>query len=172
MKTVFCMLYTQVKILLVKLVIYKNIKLLINKLMFLYHYCKEINDNTFDEKLSLSKLSELILQFELKEIGFIKEYWINNVQIISNNGKLEFNYIEDKDILYDKKNSCLIQNFIKKPCNIFSIYNVDLEDKYLLYENIINDITINLKKYSDYLSLEFTCDNKEKFNDFFYIYNI
>ena len=76
MKTVFCMLYTQVKILLVKLVIYKNIKLLINKLMFLYHYCKEINDNTFDEKLSLSKLSELILQFELKEIGFIKEYWI------------------------------------------------------------------------------------------------
>jgi len=140
--------------------------------MFLYHYCKKINNDTFDEKIPFSKLNDLIEKFKLKESYHIKEYWMNNVQIINKRDKLTFTYIEDLDISYDEKNNFLIQEYIETPCKSFNFYETDLEDNYLLYENIINDITVYLKKYNNYLSVEFICDNKEKFNDFFYINNI
>ena len=55
--------------------------------MYTYYYCKLINNheniNIYDNKINLNKLSYLIEKYKLNYKNIIKEYWINNVQIIS-----------------------------------------------------------------------------------------
>ena len=41
----------------------------------------------------------------------------------------------------------------------FNFKNVHLEDEYILYENTVNNIKIILKKYEDYITLEFETVN-------------
>mgnify|MGYP006923643336 CR=1 FL=1 len=53
--------------------------------MYNYYFCSKINDDFYDHKLDINKLSYLINKYDLKCNGSIKEYWINNVRIISNN---------------------------------------------------------------------------------------
>tara|TARA_Y100000389_G_scaffold204626_1_gene258436 strand:+ start:445 stop:636 length:192 start_codon:yes stop_codon:yes gene_type:complete len=59
--------------------------------MYIYYYCKLINNhekiNIFENKINLNKLSYLIEKYKLNYKDIIKEYWINNVQIISNKKK-------------------------------------------------------------------------------------
>jgi len=140
--------------------------------MFVFHTCFQIDENTFHEDIHLEKLQGLIKKFTLTRFGKVKEYWINNVFIKSSENIISYQYVEDISISYDKKNNVLIQELETTSCKPFNFYNVDLEDEYIQYENKIENVYIFLKKYKNNLTLEFSCDNKKNFNDFFNIYNI
>ena len=142
--------------------------------MFVFHTCFQINENTYHEDIPLEKLQELIKKFALTRIGKVKEYWINNVFIQSRENIISYQYVKDISISYDKKNNVLVQELETTSCKPFNFYKVDLEDEYIQYGNKIENVYIFLKKYKNHLTLEFSCDNKEKFNDFFLniIYNI
>ena len=134
--------------------------------MYKYYYCNQIDDDFFNNKISLDKLSHLIKKYELKLMGPIKEYWINNVLIISNKKDIKFFKIIDKEITYE--NNYLIQEYISKNCSPFNFKNVHLEDEYILYENTLNNIKIILKKYEDYITLEFETVNLINIDNFLY----
>ena len=129
--------------------------------MFLFHYCKEITNNIFDEKISKKELNNLIQKYSLEKKGCIKEYWINNVQIISYDGKLSYNYINDNTI--EKIDDFLIQEFECKECDLFNFYKTDLEYEYILYTNLVNNVSVNIKEFTDYLTIECQTDKKEDF---------
>ena len=135
--------------------------------MFVFHTCFQIDENTFNEDIPLEKLQELIKKFTLTRIGKVKEYWINNVFIKYTENIISYQYVEDISISYDKKNNVLIQELETTSCKPFNFFNVDLEDEYIQYGNKIENVSIFLKKYKNHLTLEFSCDNKENFNDFF-----
>ena len=134
--------------------------------MFLFHYCKEVTNNTFDEKISKEELNNLIQKYSLEKKGCIKEYWINNVQIISHDGELSYNYIND--ITIEKIDNFLIQEFKSSKCNPFNFYKTDLEYEYILYTNLVNNVLVNIKEFNDYLTIECQTDKKEDF----FLYNI
>jgi len=134
--------------------------------MFCYHYCKKLNNNFFNENISLNNLDFLIKELNLIKKDLIKEYWINNARIISKNNELSFNYINDISIHY--KNNFLIQNYEKIECKSFNFYDIDISCEYLLYENNENNEKILLKKYKDYLTLEIHSNNE---NDKIFLYN-
>tara|TARA_B100000700_G_C14969074_1_gene820369 strand:+ start:185 stop:598 length:414 start_codon:yes stop_codon:yes gene_type:complete len=129
--------------------------------MFLFHYCKEITNNIFDEKISKEELNNLIQKYSLEKKGCIKEYWINNVQIISYKNKLSYNYI--KDINIQKIEDFLMQEFESEICNPFNFYKSDLECEYTLYTNLVNNVLVNIKEFNDYLTIECQTDKKEDF---------
>lgn len=129
--------------------------------MFLFHYCKQIKNNIFDEKISKEELNNLIQKYSLKKKGSIKEYWINNVQIISHKNKLSYNYIKDIDI--QVINNFIIQEFESKICKPFNFYKTDLEYEYILYTAFINNVFINIKEFTNYLVIECQTDKKEDF---------
>ena len=137
--------------------------------MYKYYYCNKIDDNLFNNKISFDKLSHLIKKYELKHLGPIKEYWINNVLIISNKKDIKFFKIFDIEITYE--NNYLIQEYISKNCISFNFNNIHLEDEYILYENTLKNIKIILKKYKDYITLEFETVNLINIDNFLY-YNI
>ena len=129
--------------------------------MYKYYYCNQIDDNFFNNKIAFDKLSHLIKKYELKLIRQIKEYWINNVLIISNKKDIKFLKIIDKEITYG--NNYLIQEYISKNCISFNFKNVHLEDEYILYTNLVNNVLVNIKEFNDYLTIECQTDKKEDF---------
>ena len=137
--------------------------------MYKYYYCKHINDNFYNSKININNLSSLIDKYNLVLKNYIKEYWINNVQIISNKNNIEFYKINDKEIKY--KNNYIIQEYNIEDCSPFNFNGAHMEDEYILYENIINNIKIILKKYDNYITLEFQSENLIN-NDKFLYYNI
>ena len=137
--------------------------------MYNYYFCSKINNDFYDHKLDINKLSYLINKYDLKYEGSVKEYWINNVLIISNKKDIEFFKIIDKEITYE--NNYLIQEYISKNCISFNFNNIHLEDEYILYENTLKNIKIILKKYKDYITLEFETVNLINIDNFLY-YNI
>ena len=134
--------------------------------MYNYYFCFKINDEFYNHKLDLDKLSYFIEKYDLKCKGDIKEYCINNVRIISDNN-IEFNRIIDKDIYFT--DNYLIQQYDILECDIFSFYESHLEEKYILYENIINDIKINVKKYDNFITLTYESENNIDNNFLYYI---
>ena len=138
--------------------------------MYNYYYCSKINETFFNHKIDYDKLSYFINKYDLTYKNMIKEYWINNVNIISNDNNLSFYKIIDGSIQYD--NNYLIHNYDKKKCNPFNFYESHLEDEYELYENITDDIKIILKKYIDYITLHYESENIINNNKFLYYNNI
>jgi hypothetical protein len=137
--------------------------------MYKYYYCKHINDKFYDSKININNLSSLIDKYNLELKKHIKEYWINNVQVISNKDNIEFYKISDKEIKYE--NNYIIQEYIIENCQPFNFNDVHSEEEYILYENTINNIKIILKKYTEYITLEFKSENLIN-NDNFLYYNI
>ena len=137
--------------------------------MYKYYYCKQINDNFYNSKINLDKISYLIKKYDLKYKNYIKEYWINNVLILSNNNDIKFYKIYDKDIQY--QNEYIIKSYEIIECIPFNFNETHLEEEYILYENVINDIKVVLKKYSEYITLEFESNNLINNNNFL-CYNI
>ena len=138
--------------------------------MYKYYYCKLINNNFYNSKINLNKLSYLIKNYNLNFKSSIKEYWINNIQIISDKNSIKFNKIIDKNIKYE--NEYLIKEYNINGCTPFNFNEIHLEEEYVLYENIINDVKIILKKYLKYITLEFESDNLINNNNNFLCYNI
>ena len=89
--------------------------------MYIYHYCKIVNEYLFNEKIPCDQKTYLIHKYDLKFKGRIKEYWDKNVRILSSDNKLSFQYINDISIIY--KDNYLLQECDMKPCKIYSFYN-------------------------------------------------
>ena len=121
--------------------------------MYLFHYCKKINDFLFDEKIEKKHLQFIINKFNLQSKGEYKEYWDKNVKIIANKGILNFSYINDLSV--DYKNNYLINEFETEKCINYNFYKVDSEENYILYENEIDSIKYILKVYDTYLSFSY-----------------
>ena len=115
-----------------------------------YHNCKKMESDFFSEKILLCKLNDILNKFDLSKIGYCKEYWINNVQIISYKNHLTFHYVNDISINY--KDNFLIQTFIKSKCKPFNFFDTDLNEEYILYEN--KEQNIQLKEFNKYLTLQ------------------
>ena len=137
--------------------------------MYKYYYCKQINDNFYNSKINLDKLSYLIKKYDLEYKNYIKEYWINNVLILSNNNDIKFYKIYDKDIQY--QNEYIVKLYDIDECIPFNFNETHSEEEYILYENIINDIKVVLKKFPEYITLEFESNNLINNNNFL-CYNI
>ena len=142
--------------------------------MYNYYFCNKINDDRqrqiYDQKININKLQYFIDKYNLICKDKVKEYWINNVNIISNNGHLSFHKIIDGTTGYD--NNYLIHNYDKEICMPFNFYESHLEDEYTIYENIIEeDIKIIIKKYDDYITLHYESENIINNNNNFLYYN-
>lgn len=137
--------------------------------MYKYYYCKYIKNNFYNNKININKLSYLIKKYDLKFISPIKEYWLNNIKIISDKNNINFYKIYDKNINY--YNEYLIHEYLLENSEPFNFNKTHLEEEYILYENTINDIKIILKKYIDYITLEFETNNLINNNNFL-CYNI
>mgnify|MGYP001484503436 CR=1 FL=1 len=135
--------------------------------MYNYYFCSKIDDEFYNHKLDISHLPKLIDKYDLKYINHIKEYWINNVQIISDKNNIQFNKIIDINISY--KNNYIKKKYQISNCDKFNFNKSDLEDEYNLYENIINDIKIKVKKYDNFITLMYESKNNIDNNFLYYI---
>ena len=135
--------------------------------MFNYYFCFKVDDEFYDNKLNISYLSKLIDKYDLKYINHIKEYWINNVQIISDKNNIIFNKIIDINIYH--KNNYIKQEYNISNCDKFNFNESDLEDEYILYESIINNIKIKVKKYDNFITLIYESKNNIDNNFLYYI---
>jgi hypothetical protein len=135
--------------------------------MYNYYFCSKIDDEFYDHKLDISHLPKLIDKYDLKYINHIKEYWINNVQIISDKNNICFYKIIDKNIYFD--NNYIQQEYQISDCDKFNFNDSDLEEEYNLYENIINDIKIKVKKYDNFITLMYESKNNIDNNFLYYI---
>ena len=135
--------------------------------MYNYYFCSKIDDEFYDHKLDISHLPKLIDKYDLKYINHIKEYWINNVQIISDKDNIQFYKIIDKNIYFD--NNYIQQEYQISNCDKFNFNESDLEEEYILYENIINDIKIKVKKYDNFITLMYESKNNIDNNFLYYI---
>tara|TARA_B110000003_G_C16394317_1_gene435716 strand:- start:205 stop:609 length:405 start_codon:yes stop_codon:yes gene_type:complete len=115
-----------------------------------YHNCHKQCDDIYCEKIPLCNLTDILNKFILSKIGQCKEYWINNVQIISYKNNLTFSYINDLSI--DYKDNFIIQTFTKNECKPFNFFHTDLNDEFILYEN--KEKNIQLKEYKNYLTFQ------------------
>ena len=139
--------------------------------MYNYYFCSNINDGQFyDQKININKLQYFIDKYNLICKDKVKEYWINNVNIISNNNNLSFHKIIDGTTGYD--NNYLIHNYDKEICIPFNFYESHLEDEYTIYEKIIEDIKIIIKKYDDFITLHYECENGINNENLLYYNNI
>jgi len=129
--------------------------------MFAFYKCIQ-EGLIYNCKIPLKKSEELIQKYNLEFIGMVKEYWENNVRIILINNKLNFNFIQDISINYNKSKKVLIHEFNSRPCQPYNFYQVDQEEEYKLYETTNDDITIQLKEYTEYLTLTYLSNHKSK----------
>ena len=133
--------------------------------MYTLSFITEVKDGIYNLQLPLSMKEGIIEQYNLNKLGKIKEYWINNVKISSDRSRIIFNYINDKSNIYKEEQCILIQEYDIKECPCFSFYKTDIEDIYLLYETIINNVKIQLREYQEYLTLDYICEDLSNFED-------
>ena len=124
--------------------------------------CKKINDNFYDIKLDLSKKDNNIKKFNLQNKGLNKIYYKNNICIESNNKNIK--YFKKVDLNINYKKNYLYSEFNIEEINSFPFYETDYEEEYILFENTIDDVKIQLKEYKNYCELEFITNNLKKCN--------
>ena len=125
---------------------------------------KEKKANIFNVKKDLSDLHKFMDLYKLVSIGLHKSLFKNNCLVICNESKIETYKIKLKDS-YSKGNYLYI-DFDKELIENFTFYDSDYEEEYNLYMNKIDSVEINIKEYSDYLEIEYTTDDLDKFNKF------
>ena len=135
--------------------------------MYNYYFCSKIDDELYDHKLDISHLPKLINKYDLKYINHIKEYWINNVQIISDKNNIQFYKVIDKNIHF--YNNYIQQEYEISNCDKFNFNKSDLEEEYILYENILDNIKIKVKKYDNFITLMYESKNNIDNNFLYYI---
>ena len=69
---------------------------------------------------------------------------------------------------------CFDNNYIQQEyeiteCDKFNFNESDLEEEYNLYENIVNDIKIKVKKYDNFITLMYESKNNIDNNFLYYI---
>ena len=105
--------------------------------------------NKYDPYLSLDKQDYLIQKYNLKYISKFKMYIIQNIEIISDISIISFYKVKNKKIMNDLEISEVYKSIP------FSYFNVDKEEIYKLYKNTINNVDILVKKYDNYITIEY-----------------
>lgn len=121
------------------------------------------NNYFYDIKNNLSLKEKYINLYNLEKKGLYKSFYKNNILIISNEITTNFYKITEKEII--NKDNYLIIRREKKLISSFQINFPDYEEDYILYENSVNDIIINLRIYKTYFELEYITDDLNKFNN-------
>ena len=135
-------------------------------MVFNFYKCNVMENNFYDEKISLDQKEKYITLYELQNKGTIKEYWINNVFLTIRGGKRIFEYRIDKEVYYNSQDHILVHEYEISQCNPFNFYDPDTESECQLYENEIDSIRIQLKEYDDYLTIEYSCNSLDAFTKF------
>lgn len=123
---------------------------------------KEKKENIFNIKKDLNELQKFINLYNLKSKGYHKSFFKNNCLVICNESKIETYLIKLKDSY--SKNDYLYIEFDKELTNNFTFYDSDYEEEYILYENEIDSVVINIKVYDDYFEIEYNTNEIDKFN--------
>ena len=87
-------------------------------------------------------------------VGLIKEYWINNINIVSDGCSFYFNYIIEEGVEFVETYYILIEKYKKIECVPFNFYKSDLEEDYILYQKEKDNCLIKMKEYNEYIILE------------------
>ena len=121
--------------------------------MFIYYKCSPEQEKFFNMRLCIKRLKPLIQKYGFTSKGKIKEYWIHNIQIISDMKQLLFYSHEDLDTNYEiHKFSDVFENgknVILKPMD--EIIILDREDlDFITSTEVIklltkNNLPLNLK---------------------------
>ena len=124
--------------------------------------CEKIQNNIFNLKKDLSLKNKYLEQYNLLNKGLYKIYYKNNYIIKSSEELIKYfkiieknNYFEDNHLFleYDTEE--------KEPFNFF---DVDNEEEYILYENKIDEVNIQLKEFKNYCEIEFITKDLNNFN--------
>jgi hypothetical protein len=118
-----------------------------------------IESDIYDIKIPLSMKDEIINNYKLEPHGPVKEYWINNVKIISNNDGFLFDYFIDENSEIDLDLNILIEKYKKVESHSFNFYDSDIEEEYELYQKKNKEYIVQMKIYEKYLVLELSSEN-------------
>ena len=118
-----------------------------------------IESDIYDIKIPLSMKDEIINNYKLEPYGPVKEYWINNVKIISNNDGFLFDYFIDENSEIDLDLNILIEKYEKVESQSFNFYDSDIEEAYELYQKKNKEYLVQMKIYEKYLVLELSSEN-------------
>jgi hypothetical protein len=118
-----------------------------------------IESDIYDIKIPLSMKDEIINNYKLEPYGPVKEYWINNVKIISNNDGFLFDYFIDENSEIDLDLNILIEKYEKVESQSFNFYDSDIEEAYELYQKKNKEYLVQMKIYENYLVLELSSEN-------------
>lgn len=118
-----------------------------------------IESDIYDIKIPLSMKDEIINNYKLEPYGPVKEYWINNVKIISNNDGFLFDYFIDENSEIDLDLNILIEKYEKIESQSFNFYDSDIEEAYELYQKKNKEYLVQMKIYENYLVLELSSEN-------------
>lgn len=113
-----------------------------------------INDEIMDVKIPLKNKNQIIKKFNLLSLGKVKEYWINNLNILNINGSFKYDYVIDEINYIDKDKKLFIEMNKKIECIPFNFYKCDIEEEYELYKNNGNLFDVRMKVFHDYIILE------------------
>ena len=134
--------------------------------MFVIIPFKENNDNIYNIQHENNRLQNYITKYKLVNKGIYKDYYKNNCLITLNDIEkktykinLKKNYTEDNHLIIELN---------KELINNFTFYETDYEETYTLHSNIVNNVVINIKEYKNYFEIEYTTDDLEKFNNYFF----
>lgn len=131
--------------------------------MFSVYLCESLKDDFYNLKNNLSELNNYIQKFNLKEKNFEKVYYKNNIFIQASDKNLTFMKIIEKNIFY--KDNFLFIEYEKFNKQSFNFFDVDYEEDYNVYENMINDVIVKCKIFNDYFELEFLADDLKKIKE-------
>ena len=126
--------------------------------MFIYNFCKSLDNGIYDEKIKIEEKDFYIEKYNLIRKGNVKEYWMNNVMVLDNDNNKIFKYVEDISVQY--ADNYLIQEIKMDDCISFNFFKTDTETKYELFENVVDEITHVLKVYDDFITYSYKSENK------------
>tara|TARA_B110000285_G_C15131735_1_gene624045 strand:- start:2207 stop:2626 length:420 start_codon:yes stop_codon:yes gene_type:complete len=128
-----------------------------------FYKCNIVNEDFYDEQLDNKEKQKIIDKYNLINKGFYKQYWMNNVMIQMNKSNKSFKYIKDIKVFYDKSDNVLVHEYETKECDPFGFYDPDIESEYNLYDLEIDGVTIILKDFKEYFTLEYSCNDISSF---------
>lgn len=134
--------------------------------MFVIIPYKENNNDVYNIKHEIKLLQDFIKKYKLVNKGIHKDYYKNNCLITINDKETKTYRVNIKKN-YTKENNLIIE-FNKELINNFTFHEIDYEEVYTLYNNTIECIDINIKEYNNYFEIEYTTDDLENFNKYFF----
>ena len=111
----------------------------------------------YNSKLSFDKKDNLIEKYNLKYVDQYKKYTIQNIEIISNLNSIQFYKLKNKQII----NNLEIYKIYKSIP--FSFFDIDTEEIYQLYMNTIHNVDILMKKYKNFIRIEYLTKDLKNF---------